>query len=363
MQSTKLVNLFYKKKIRFFSGVPDTCTSVLSNSLNSFKSKKIIHIIAPNEGIAVSLGVGHYLSTRQVPCIYMQNSGFGNATDPITNLCHEGVYNIPLLILIGWRGKPGQKDEPQHIIQGKTIFNTLKSFGIKVHDSRNVSSKKIEKIIDETKRKNLISAILIDKNYFEKSLEKTESSLKKISRSEAIRYILKNTKPAYKIVSSTGFNSREILRQNKKNKKKAFYLVGGMGHTLAVSLGALQNKKKVIVCVDGDGSFYMHMGSFSLIKKSTKLIYCLLDNSSHETVGNVKLNYKIKDIKNFAKSVGFKKYIKVNDLTNLDKCLKNINTAKLPIFIHVLTRIEQNKDLPRPTKNTLTKIKNYFFKN
>ena len=135
-----------------------------------------------------------------------------------------------------------------------------------------------------------------------------------------------------------------------------------MGHTLAVALGAEQNKKKTIVCVDGDGSFYMHMGSFSLIKRTTNLIYYLLDNSSHESVGDVKLNYKINDIKNFAKSVGFKKYIRINDPKNLDKCLKGIKTSSLPIFIHVITRIEHNKDLPRPSNKTLIKIKNDYLK-
>ncbi len=135
-----------------------------------------------------------------------------------------------------------------------------------------------------------------------------------------------------------------------------------MGHTLAVALGAEQYKKNTIVCVDGDGSFYMHMGSFSLIKKTTKLIYYLLDNSSHESVGDVKINYKINDIKKFAKSVGFKNYIKINDLQNLDKCLKDIKTGSLPIFIHVITRIEHNKDLPRPSNKTLIKIKNDYLK-
>ncbi len=362
MHPTKLLNFFYRKKIRFFSGVPDSCTSSLSNTLLNLKNKKFTHIIAPNEGTAVSLGVGHYLSTRQIPCIYMQNSGFGNATDPITNLCHETVYKIPLLILIGWRGKPGLKDEPQHVTQGKKICTTLKSYGIKFFDSKKIDLKKMEKIIDETKKKSQISAILIDKNFFEKTKHKSKSSSKKISRSDAIKYLLKNTKPAYKIISSTGFNSREILLQDKKNQKKSFFLVGAMGHTLAVALGAEQNKKKTIVCVDGDGSFYMHMGSFSLIKKTTKLIYYLLDNSSHESVGDVKLNYKINDIKSFSKSVGFKRYLKINDPKNLDRCLKDIRTTSLPIFIHVITRIEHNKDLPRPSKKTLIKIKNDYLK-
>lgn len=362
MHPNKILNLFYRKNIRFISGVPDSCTCALSNALLKSKDNKFIHTIAPNEGIAVSLGAGHYLATKQIPCVYMQNSGFGNATDPLTNLCHKTVYEIPLLLLIGWRGKPGLNDEPQHVTQGKVIKKTLKSYGIKYYDSNKISLNKISKIIDLTKKKNQINAILIDKNFFEKEKNKIKKASKKINRSDAIKYLLKNIKPAYKIISSTGFNSREILLQDRKNKKKAFYLVGAMGHTLAVALGAEQNKKKTIVCVDGDGSFYMHMGSFSLIKKSTKLIYYLLDNSSHESVGDVKLNYKINDIKNFAKSVGFKKYIKINNLKNLDKCLKDIKTGSLPIFIHVITRIEHNKDLPRPSKKTLIKIKNDYLK-
>ena len=122
--------------------------------------------MAPNEGVAVSLGVGYHLNTNKVPCIYMQNSGFGNATDPITNLCHKSVYNISLILLIGWRGKPGTKDEPQHKIQGKSIRTTLKSYGIKNYDINNLSEKKISNIIRETKLKNQINAILIDKDFF-----------------------------------------------------------------------------------------------------------------------------------------------------------------------------------------------------
>lgn len=362
MHPSKFLNLFYKKNIKFISGVPDSCTGPLSKALIENKENKFIHNIAPNEGTAVALGTGYYLATKQMPCIYMQNSGLGNATDPLTNLCNKTVYEIPLLLLIGWRGKPGSNDEPQHIIQGNALTTTLKSYGIKYYDARKISLNKISKIIDLTKKKNQISAILIDQNFFDKEKDQTTKTSKKIFRSEAIKYLLKNIKPNYKIISSTGYNSREILLQDSQNKKKTFYLVGAMGHTLAVALGAEQDKKKIIVCVDGDGSFYMHMGSFSLIKKSTKLIYYLLDNSSHESVGNVKLNYKIKDIKNFAKSVGFKKYIKITDLKNLIKHLKEIKTDNLPIFFHVITKIEYNQNLPRPSKEKLIKIKNDFLK-
>ncbi len=357
MKANKFLELFYKQDVRFFSGVPDSCLSSLSNLLLK-TSKKISHVMAPNEGVAVSLGIGYYLSTNKVPCIYMQNSGFGNATDPITNLCHKTVYDIPLILLIGWRGKPGTNDEPQHQTQGKTIRNTLKSYGIKYYDIQKLSEKKISNIIIQTKLKNQINAFLIDKEFFEKKIKIIQKKKKnEIYRSDAIKSLINHIPLNYKIVSSTGFNSREILRQ-KKITNKIFYMIGAMGHTLGVSMGMFNSVNKNVVCVDGDGSFYMHLGSFSLLNKKHKLIYYLLDNQSHESVGEVRLNYNINNIKSFAKAVGFKKYIQISNLNKLNTTLRNIKKFKLPIFIHVMTNIEQNRNLPRP-KN-LTKIKKEF---
>ena len=121
-------NILKSESINFFSGVPDSCCLEFCKSLEN--DKKIENIVAVNEGNAVAIGLGHYLSSKKIPCIYLQNSGLGNATDPLTNLCNKEVYNIPLLLLIGWRGAPGIKDEAQHIVQGRVLKNTLKSFKI-----------------------------------------------------------------------------------------------------------------------------------------------------------------------------------------------------------------------------------------
>ena len=170
MKSSKFLDVFYKNKIRYFSGVPDSCLSELINCLMSNKyKKKFQHTIAPNEGVAISLAAGNYLATNKIPCIYLQNSGFGNATDPITNLCSRNVYDIPLILIIGWRGKPGTNDEPQHIMQGTSIRKSLKNFDIPYYDSAKLTLDKLSKIIKETKKKNQITAILVAKNYFEKS--------------------------------------------------------------------------------------------------------------------------------------------------------------------------------------------------
>jgi len=126
---TKDLFFFLKKKISFFTGVPD---SVLKNLIHNFSNyRKIKHITATNEGSAISLAIGSYLSTKRIPCVYMQNSGLGNAINPLISIAHKKVYSIPLFLLIGWRGSPQKKDEPQHLVKGKITPNLLKLLNIK----------------------------------------------------------------------------------------------------------------------------------------------------------------------------------------------------------------------------------------
>ena len=124
-----LINLLKKNNVNFFSGVPDSVLKQLSSYLQKFDKTK--HIISTNEGSAVSIGIGYYLSTNKLPCIYMQNSGLSNALNPLLSIAHKKVYSIPLILIIGWRGSPRIKDEPQHNVKGKITINILKLLNIK----------------------------------------------------------------------------------------------------------------------------------------------------------------------------------------------------------------------------------------
>ena len=115
-----------KAGIRFFSGVPDSFLKGLCDELYTrYGTSSSHHIVAHNEGGAVSLCAGHYLGTGHPALCYMQNSGLGNAVNPITSLMDQKVYGIPCLLVIGWRGEPGTKDEPQHIQQGAITLSQL----------------------------------------------------------------------------------------------------------------------------------------------------------------------------------------------------------------------------------------------
>ena len=91
IKTNSLISLLKKNNSNFFTGVPDSVLKELSYFLQ--KKDKKNHIIATNEGSAVSIGIGHYLSTKNMPCIYMQNSGLSNALNPLISIAHEKVYS------------------------------------------------------------------------------------------------------------------------------------------------------------------------------------------------------------------------------------------------------------------------------
>ena len=154
-----------KNKINFFSGVPD---SILKNfcSLLDFKKKNSFkHYISANEGTAVSNGIGYYLSTKKIPCIYLQNSGLSNAINPLISIAGDKVYSIPLFLLIGWRGSPNSKDEPQHMAKGKITEKILKLLNISYIKLKNEKDlKKIDALLKKAKKYKKIVACLIEKN-------------------------------------------------------------------------------------------------------------------------------------------------------------------------------------------------------
>ena len=140
IDSHELFKYFLKKNISFFSGVPD---SVLKNFTRELDfSKKIEHYICVNEGSAVGMAIGNYLKTKKISLVYLQNSGLGNAINPIISIADKNVYSIPLVLLIGWRGSPGKNDEEQHITKGKITLPILKKMEIPYKIIENISDLK-----------------------------------------------------------------------------------------------------------------------------------------------------------------------------------------------------------------------------
>ena len=361
INSDQLLNLFKKKKISLFCGVPDSVLKNFSSSL--YKTKN--HFICTNEGSAVSLAIGTYLTTGTVGLVYMQNSGFANAINPLISIAEKTVYSIPLVLLIGWRGSPDMHDEPQHMAKGKITTKLLYNLNIKyIVIKEKKDFQKISNLINFSKKNKVPVALLCKPGVLVGANPKSYKNNENLStREEIILKILENINKKDRIISTTGYTSRELfqLRKNhKKNKGKDFYMVGGMGHSSMVALGVSLKSKNNVICLDGDGSLLMHMGALATCgvfgKKNFK--YILLNNSAHESVGGQET---VADRINFSllsKSLGFKFYALINNKNKHEKIIAKFLNSFGPSFLEIKIQVKSMKNLSRPSN--LKIIKNNF---
>ena len=360
--SKSLISLFKKKKISFFTGVPD---SVLKNFLSlAYSEKKINHIVATSEGSAVGLAIGNYLTSGKLSLVYLQNSGLGNAINPLISVADKKVYSIPLVLLIGWRGAPNTKDEPQHMTKGKITKKLLSNLNIPTLEITSKTSMiKISKFIDKSTNQEKPVAILVKNGVLEKEKKISTKNNHNISRSNFILHLLKILRTNDRVISTTGYTSREVnqLRnQNKLYKGKDFYMVGGMGHSASVALGCSLNVKNKIICLDGDGSSLMHLGSIftaaNFGKKNYK--YILLNNQAHQSVGGNRTYSEQINFKNLSLSLGFKNYFKIDNKKDLKKIINKFYKSNGPDFMEVKINNETLPNLKRP--KDFIKIKKNF---
>ncbi len=360
-----LLKVLKKSKVDFFTGVPDSILKKFSIYIDKYSQKK--HVIATNEGSATSIGIGYYLSTKKIPCVYLQNSGLSNAINPLISISSKEVYSIPLFLLIGWRGSPRQPDEPQHKAKGKITTQLLKLLNINFCILRKEKDlTKIQNLISKAYKNKKVVACLIEKNILKSKKESIKKLRNKfILRSEFIENFIKLIPRKSKIISTTGYTSRELLdiRKNKKiNNGQDFYMVGGMGHSASVALGYALHSNKITYCLDGDGSVLMHLGSLRTIgflkKKNFKHI--ILNNNSHESVGGQPTNFDGIDLEKFSKSIGYKNYFQIQNKFILKKILKKFLTSKGPSLLEVKIQNISLNNLSRP--KSFIRIKENFMK-
>lgn len=356
-------NLLKKNNINFFAGIPDSLLKDFC-AVISEKESKNNHIIAANEGNALALSIGYHLATEKLPLVYMQNSGMGNIINPLVSLADSQVYSIPVILMIGWRGEPGVKDEPQHIKQGKITKDLLKSCGIPfiILDSKssiNTSKAKLKKLLENSIKNKTSSAILVKKNTFKKyDLKKINFLEKKLTREAVLEFISKKLKKDSAIVSTTGVTSRELyeIRKNSgESNEQDFLTVGGMGHSNQIALGiALSLKNKQIFCLDGDGALLMHMGSASIIgtSKAKNFKHIVFNNSSHDSVGAQPTIAKDIDIIKIAKACGYNWAQRVSSMKELKSRFLAFEKINGPAILEIIVKPGFRKDLGRPTSST-----------
>lgn len=368
-------NQFYeilrKYDVEFFSGVPDSLLKSICSYIDDIVEKKN-HIIAVNEGNAVGIGIGYHLGTGKVPLIYMQNSGLGNAVNPLLSLADRDVYSIPMLLMIGWRGCPGVKDEPQHKKQGRVMIDMLDAMEVpyEILDDH-LSLSQVEDIVKDSlekcKSKSGVRALVIKKGFFEDYISNRPiNNVFKLSRERAIHIVADCLNRNDVVVSTTGFASRELYEYRelkKQNHNVDFLTVGGMGHANQIALGVSSScSHKRVICLDGDGSVLMHMGSMALISSiaPSNYLHVLLNNGAHDSVGGQDTVALDVDMAGVAKSVGYKAVYSLYEENELRATLLEIEEMNGPIFLEIKVNKGCRESVGRPRETPIENKKIYM---
>lgn len=280
--------------VTYFVGVPDSY-------LNGFCEYALAHcgdrnVIAANEGNAVALAVGHYLATGELPLVYLQNSGEGNALNPLASLADRNVYAIPMLLLIGWRGQgDSEPNHPQHKLQGEItpgLLDLLRIPHITLSDSDEAFRETVAQAAAYCKKTRGAYALLAPREVMASADKQNQTdAVYPMSRERAMELILDHMPVDTIYVASTGRATRELffLRERRKEPKTRDFLnVGAMGHTASVALGiALARPERHVVALDGDAAAIMHMGAMTMVSKvsAPNFLHVVLNNGAHESVG------------------------------------------------------------------------------
>jgi phosphonopyruvate decarboxylase len=369
MKIEHLINKLKAFDLTFFTGVPDSQLKPLCNYLMNTYHISDKHIIAANEGNCVAIAAGYHLATGKIPCIYLQNSGLGNIINPVASLLNPEVYGIPCVFIIGWRGEPGVKDEPQHVFQGEVTLKLLEVMDIAymVLDKDTAEADLVAKMIEfkPLLEQGKSVAFVVKKGAFTYDKKVLYQNEHLMLREEIIRHITTVTGEDI-IISTTGKASRELFEireQNGQPHQYDFLTVGSMGHSSSNALGVALNKPgSKVWCIDGDGAALMHMGAMAVIGSNSpnNLVHIVINNSAHETVGGMPTVAGRIDMVQIALGCGYNAAYSVANFEALDEVLKTAKAANELTFIEVKSAIGARNDLGRPTTTALENKENFM---
>ena len=364
MLASILLDECRKAGIDYFAGVPDSFLKGLCDELyDRFGTDSPVHTVAHNEGGAIGLCAGHFLATGKPALCYMQNSGLGNAVNPLTSLTDSRVYAIPCLLVIGWRGEPGVKDEPQHIKQGAVTLSQLDLLDIPYvllsSDTEEAEFRKAFSALREALEAGKVAALVVRKGGLTSDRHPVYGNDAVLTREEAAAVILEAAGPSDCFVSTTGKLSREVFELREKrleDHRRDFLTVGSMGHASMIALRIAEEKPdRRVWCLDGDGAVMMHLGSLPLIGRRAprNLIHVVINNGAHETVGGMPVCSGALEIGALARAAGYPAVFRADSADSLRRLLSEAGSLSGPVLLEIRCACGARSDLGRPTTTPL----------
>lgn len=360
MDANMLLKACREAGISFYTGVPDSQLKGLCDTLYAlYGTSGREHIVAANEGNAIGLCAGHYLATGKPALCYMQNSGLGNAVNPLASLMDGKVYGLPCLLVIGWRGEPGVHDEPQHVKQGEITLGQLELLdipyfvldkGMGEEGFRNAFAR-----LTAAMAEGKTAAIVVRKGALSCSMKPDYRNGRTMPRETAVEVMVREAGEKDIFVSTTGKLSRELFEIREKlgqGHEKDFLTVGSMGHASSIALAiALQKPDRRVWCLDGDGAALMHLGAMLVIaqRKPENLLHVVINNAAHETVGGMPVCEGALDVSAAAKAAGYPAVYQASDPDSLADALHQAQRCGTLSLVEILCANGARDDLGRPT--------------
>ena len=359
MDAMHLLKACDRAGIDFFAGVPDSQLAGLCDTLYAAYGVKGRHVVAANEGGAVALCAGHYLATGRPGLCYMQNSGLGNAVNPLASLMDGQVYALPCLLVIGWRGEPGVKDEPQHVKQGEITLGQLELMGIpyavlsKEHTEADFDA--LFAPLTAALQQGRCAALVVRKGALKASAKPDYSNGRAMTREAAAEIIAAAGREGDVFVSTTGKLSRELFEIRERlgqGHERDFLTVGSMGHAGMIALGiAMEQPRRRVWCLDGDGAALMHLGAMAVIaqRRPENFIHVVINNGAHETVGGMPVCEGALDVCAAARGAGYERVCRCDTPHGLRQALEEARQGRGLRLIEVMCAMGARADLGRPT--------------
>jgi phosphonopyruvate decarboxylase len=347
--------------VDFYAGVPDSLLKPLCLYLADHARER--HVVTANEGGAVALACGYHLATGKVPLVYLQNSGQGNTINPLLSLADPGVYSIPMLLLIGWRGEPGTKDEPQHIKQGKATASLLEAMDLPYRvlaPEPEAARRCVDELLAIAAAEGRPVALMVRKGTFEPYEPTGQAGGDfEMTREQAIEAVVASLGETDAIVSTTGKISRELYEYRDRagqGHQREFLTVGSMGHASQIAMGiALAQPDRQVFCLDGDGAMLMHMGGTAVVGAAgvANFKHVILNNGVHDSVGGMATVGLSVSFTGIAKACGYTEAWRVERREDVPERVAGLRAAAGPALLEIMVRKGARSDLGRPKSSPL----------
>ena len=347
--------------VDFYAGVPDSLLKPLCFYLADHAGER--HVVTANEGGAVALACGYHLATGKVPLVYLQNSGQGNTINPLLSLADPGVYSIPMLLLIGWRGEPGVKDEPQHIKQGKVTASLLEAMDLPYRvlaPEPEAARRCVDELLAIAAAEGRPVALMVRKGTFEPYEPTGQAGGDfEMTREQAIEAVVASLGETDAIVSTTGKISRELYEYRDRagqGHQREFLTVGSMGHASQIAMGiALAQPDRQVFCLDGDGAMLMHMGGTAVVGAAgvANFKHVILNNGVHDSVGGMATVGLSVSFTGIAKACGYTEAWRVERREDVSERVARLRAASGPALLEIMVRKGARTDLGRPKSSPL----------